>query len=316
MRQIDFARLPRIVMASALFAQVAGAAPSPATDPAAGIPEITVVAPRPAEPHEIAGDNVATFIRAHGKPGKRTGLLGRWADAVCPATEGLTQGFNDFVTTRVNAIAGAVHVPRQTAQRCDTNVLIVFTTEPQAFLDDVVKRRPQWLGFHYTADIPRLKTVDRPIQAWYATATHSRSFELHFPDGVAQHRADMALDDAWSPTPAAALGSRLSPGMESFIVFVLVVVDSKKITDYTIGSISDYIAMMALSQMQLTDGCGELPSILDLMTPACRAATADSITAGDIAYLKALYSIDLAHDVSMQRSSIEDMMMRDLKRHE
>jgi len=316
MQHFDSAGLPWIAMASVLIAQFVGAAPAPSTDPPAGIPEITVVAPRPAEPHEIAGDNVATFIRAHGKPGKRTGQLGRWADAVCLVTEGLTPAFNDFVTTRVRAIATAVHVPQQTTQRCDTNVLIVFTTEPQVFLDDVVKRRPQWLGFHYAAEVPRLKTVDRPIQAWYATATHSRTFELHFPNAVAQHQADMALDDAWSPTPAAALGSRLSPGMESFIVFALVVVDTKKITDYTIGAISDYIAMMALSQMRLTDGCGELPSILDLMTPTCRSATADSITAGDIAYLKALYSIDLGHDVSMQRSSIEDMMMRDLKRQE
>jgi hypothetical protein len=45
------------------------------------------------------------------------------------------------------------------------------------------------------------------------------------------------------------------------------------------------------------------------MTPKCGTAP-DSITAGDVAYLKALYSIELAHDVAMQRSSIEDLMMR------
>jgi hypothetical protein len=304
------------IVASALLAQQVAAAASPTAAPGTGITQITVVAPRPPEPHEIAGDNVATFIRIHGKPGKRIGQLGRWVEPVCPATQGLTPGFNDFVTARLQAIAAAAHVPQQTSQHCETNILIVFTTEPQVFLDDVARRRPNWLGFHFEAEVPKLKTMNRPVQAWYSTATHNRSLELHFSSPLAGAQSDTALDHPSGSTPGAALGSRLSTGMESFIVFTLVVVDTKKIVDHTIGPIADYIAMMVLAQTQLTEDCGELPSILDLMTPKCRGSAPDSITAGDIAYLKALYTIDLAHDAAMQRSSIEDLMMRNFTSRE
>jgi hypothetical protein len=46
------------------------------------------------------------------------------------------------------------------------------------------------------------------------------------------------------------------------------------------------------------------------------AIVASVLFAQQIAYLKALYSIDLAHDVAMQRSSIGDLMMRSLTLHE
>ena len=193
--------------------------------------------------------------------------------------------------------------------------MIVFTTEPQAFLDDVAKRRPNWLGFHFEAEVPKLKTMNRPIQAWYSTATHNRSLELNFQKPFAGAQPDTALDNP-SATPGAELGSRLRTGMESFIVFTLVVIDTKSIVDYPVGSIADYIGMMVLAQTQIGEDCGGLPSILELMTPKCRGTAPDSITAGDVAYLKALYSIDLAHDVAMQRSSIEDVMMRSFAGHE
>lgn len=304
-----------LLPAALLTAQRAGADALPAK-PQAPMAEISVVAPRPATAEEIAGDNIATFVRAHGKPGKRIGQLGRWEKAPCAATVGLSPAFNEYVTTRIQAIENAVHIPQQAAQPCKTNALIVFTTKPQAFLDDVAKNKPHWLGFHYMAEVAKLKAVQRPVQSWYATATRSTSFENNFTKATAGPEPDAALDDAWSSVPQAELGSRLTSGQQSWIVFALVVVDTTKVTGYAIGSISDYIAMVTLQQTQLTDGCGGLPSILDLMSPSCDHAAAEAITAGDIAYLKSLYQIDMAHGLAMQRSAIEDIMTQQLKSHD
>jgi len=42
------------------------------------------------------------------------------------------------------------------------------------------------------------------------------------------------------------------------------------------------------------DGCEELPSIIDSMSPICGArSTATAITAGDSVFLKTLYSVDM-----------------------
>jgi hypothetical protein len=271
----------------------------------AGLDEITVIAPKPPTAEQIAGENVMTFIRSHSKPVEHsTGLvsLGRWKGAVCVKTEGLSQAFNDFVSARVQAIALAVRVPQETRSPCVPNVLVIFTTEPQRLMDDVANRRPQLLGFHYVSQVPKIKTVDRPIQAWHVTATLG---------GI-----DLVVDDIWTPMPssefgAGQTGSRITTGLSSFIVFTLVVVDTNKVTGYGIGSISDYIAMVTLAQIRLADGCGRLPSILDLMAAACAPPRSDAITGGDIAYLKALYTVGLARDIRQQRDAIEIMMKQE-----
>jgi hypothetical protein len=109
----------------------------------------------------------------------------------------------------------------------------------------------------------------------------------------------------------APLGSRLTTHVRSYILFTLVVIDGKKILGYSIGSISDYIAMVVLSQVRLIDGCGELPSILDLMAANCSREKAQSITAADLAYLRALNTVGQEEDYSVQKMAIEEKMRQE-----
>jgi hypothetical protein len=39
-----------------------------------------------------------------------------------------------------------------------------------------------------------------------------------------------------------------------------VVIDTKAIIDYPVGSIADYIGMMVLAQTQIAEDCGGLPA--------------------------------------------------------
>jgi hypothetical protein len=262
------------------------------------VPEVTVTAPKPPEPQQLAGHSVPDFIRNHGKPAVLSGQLGRWVTEICPRTEGLAPAFNSFVSARVEAIAASVGAPHQWAAQCRPNVAIYFTADPQAMLDEVAKRAPQLLGFHYPHQVKRLATVNKPIQAWYVTAIRGISGE------------DI-IDDIWGTLPPGRLGSRLTLGRSSLIVFVLIVADTRKLTNISVGSISDYIALLTLSRPVSLDGCGQLPSIIDLMSPVCGSnSTSTSVTAGDTAYLRALYSLNMEQPLSLQRMDIQDKMMR------
>jgi hypothetical protein len=307
-------RDPWAAAAIAAFAIIAARPAWTASDPSPAppappeeqqaLPEVTVIAPRPVDARQAAPSNIAIFVRGHGKPGQRIGQLGRWEVAPCVSTDGLTKGLNDFVTARVEAIAATVapHLTPATTQPCKPNVFVIFTTEPQKLMDNVAKQQPQLLGFHSPGDVPKLKLFNKPVQAWYVTATRGDS-------GL-----QLAIDDIWSPSlPPGELGSRLRNGLKSVIMFVLVAVDTNKVDGYTIGSLSDYIAMVTLSQTRLGDTCGELPSVLDLMASQCGADKPDSITAGDVAYLKALYSINMDQEIGQQRVSIEAAMKRQLQ---
>jgi hypothetical protein len=263
-------------------------------------PEVTVVAPRPVTLEQIAGNSVPTFVRAHGNPSFRTGQLSRWETGICASTTGLSQGFNDFVTARVQTVAAAIYKQPAMTTPCKPNVLVIFTSAPQQLMDNVAAKQPQLLGFHFVSELPKLKTVNRPVQAWYVTASKSG--------------ADVAVDDIWTGAPIGPkLGSRIYTQVRSSIVFALVVVDTGKVTGYPIGAISDLVAVLALSKPRNLDGCGQLPSIFDLMAPACKTEKVDSITAGDVAYLRALYKIFPEQSLGLQQSAIANIMMEEFK---
>jgi hypothetical protein len=81
---------------------------------------------------------------------------------------------------------------------------------------------------------------------------------------------------------------------------------------YPLRAISDYIAMLTLSQVRLIDGCGELPSILDLMASACTRKKPQSMTAADLAYLRSLNTVGQEVDYFMQTKAIEFRMKEQL----
>ena len=215
--------------------------------------------------------------------------------------EGLPTGFEDFVSARVLEIASSVGAPTDQKPGCRTNVLIIFTPEPQALLDNVRRRHPEFLGFHYEAQAKRLATFNRPIQAWYVTGAKARG-------------GNVELDAEFGARVGGNAASRLTAELRSQFLFVLVVVDSNKVAGHEIGAISDNVAMLSLARPAPPTACSELPSVLDAMNPDCPATGGtEAITIYDTAYLRALYSIDMEAFLGAQRSEITSRILRDLK---
>jgi hypothetical protein len=74
--------------------------------------------------------------------------------------------------------------------------------------------------------------------------------------------------------------------------------------------------MLSLSVAQSPDHCDPLPSILDLMSSSCGAREKPTaITAGDLAFLKALYYKNTGLGASLSRFQMQDNMMEQFKRH-
>jgi membrane-associated protease RseP (regulator of RpoE activity) len=262
--------------------------------------EITVIAPRPPTPSEVAGDNIKSFVNSHSLPkDSGTGTLSRWKEAVCVKTEGLPAAFGNYVSARVEAIAAAVKTPQEKRNPCRPNVYVIFTNEPQTAIDMAVAQNPDLLGYHYSAQLKKLKTVDHPIQAWHVT-------------GLQAAGGGVQLDSVWAAPLIVTWAGRISNGVHSFMLFTLVVVDGTKVLGYSLSAISDYIAMLTLSQVRLTDSCGELPSILDLMASRCTREKSQSITAADLAYLQALNTVGQEVDYFMQTVDIEAKMKKQL----
>ena len=262
------------------------------TNPSPPLPEVTVTAPRPPTPQELAGSAVADFIRVHAHPTVVTGQLPRWRIGICPpVTVGLSPRFNDFISARILAIAASVGAPVQEAGKCSRrNVYIVFTTEPQRALDALVKQDPKLLGFHYHMQTNNLETISRPIQGWYLTSSRGFKGDETIDEAEPLLSQGTGLLDQ-GKHPAGLPGSRLTSYISSAIVNVTIVADASKLVGRAIGSVADYLAVLTLTQPFSSEQCGTLPSIMDMMLSHCgEREKLTGITAGDPALLKSVVS--------------------------
>ena len=231
-----------------------------------------------------------------------SGQLARWGTGmgigICPLTTGLSPSFDDFISARILAVAASVGAPVQAGRCSRHNVYIVFSRDPAMTLDDMAKQDPRILGFHSAQKTKDVETIRRPIQGWYVTT--SRGW-----------RGDESIDEV-NPLlpqpsnileagkhPAGLPGSRLSSSISSAIVNAVIVVDTNKILGRPLGAIADYVAVLALTQALATDRCGTLPSIMDMMLSDCEEREKfTGVTAGDLAFLRALYQTDLEEILS------------------
>jgi hypothetical protein len=283
------------------------------------IPDVTVTAPRPPTDQELAGDGLYQFIIHHGTTPYSdsvsvTGSLTRWRggrpETICPRTLGLDPRYSAFVSARLRALAANVGAPVQPDLHCKDNVRIVFTSDPEKLMGGVYKWASTSLGFKYP-DQPKkllLHSSHHAIQGWYLTSGGG--------GGVLNSDAGFTGPLDLLPLWPLVIQSGLHGAgcCYSGIVSVILVVDTTKVADYTIESIADYIAVLALSLVQSPDHCDPLPSVLDLMSANCGMRERPAgVTAGDLAFLKALYYHNTGLGPTLSREEIQTNMMRQFK---
>jgi len=279
------------------------------------LPDVTVIAPRPPSAEELAGNSLYQFIVHHATTPYPTnvsvvGSLTRWRggrpETLCPLTSGLDPEFNAFVSARLRALAAKVGAPVQSDLRCKGNVWIVFTTHPEKLMGDIYHGVARSLGTKFPDQPKKLlaHSANHAIQGWYITAR----------GGGGVLNTDAALLGGVAVLPLWPLvintGLHGSGCCYSGIVSVILVVNTPQVVGYTTGSIADYLAMLTLSVVQSPDHCDALPSILDLMSSNCGAREKPTgITAGDLAFLKALYYLNTGLGPSLSRDEIETNML-------
>ena len=306
-----------------------------------------------------------SFIDAYAAPTAKLDRYARWTDPPCMIVSGLAATQAASIKARVEEVAKAAGL-RVGAPGCRANVEIEFTAQPQVLVDQIVAKTPQILGYQPGSEIKALKTVTRPIQAWYMTASRGgvnaldlgntmnsatglasamgsgrSTLDLGAPNpGTATTARPLSPNAAgWAATssieardgraqaaPTALLSTPETldgPGRESAAgcapqaptcqsVFrnVLVVVDVGRVQDHGVTSLTDYVAMLALSQPRSLDGCMGLASIVDLLAPApCPDRDPpESLTPADSAYLAALYASDPRANRTMQKAAMSRQM--------
>jgi hypothetical protein len=258
------------------------------------------------------------FVGAIAVPTRLTGKLARWETPICPAVDGVNDSAAAFITRRLRDVAAGAGAPVSTDPDCRANIQITFTTTPQQLVDDIRRRQRPLLGYHDTyRQLGLLARFRRPVQAWYATATGDA--RGHAQTDVATG-GFLSLNTGFSLPAAinipdaktfATLGSRLGDGLQAHLRHVTIIADPTQLLDHEMGPVADYIAMLALAQMQRLDHCQPLPSITNLLAPGC-AAVPTGLSDIDLGYLRGLYGMNAIYVRSAQVDQIAAEMRREV----
>jgi hypothetical protein len=262
------------------------------------------------------------FVQSHAKPSTLVGQIGRWREQVCPVVTGLQAAAAEVVSHQIETVARSVGAPTVTSgKKCSVNIEVVFTGEPQALLDHIAATKYRLLlGYFRETELKQVTTFNHPVQAWYMTGTLSIDAGLPIVLGggggdvngifntglkVDSAQSDGSLGYGASGNP----DSHFTKGLRSEFMHVLVIVDSKAVAKYSLHSISDYIALLALTRISSQDTCAALTSILTLFDAGCGQPPVE-LTSADTAYLKALYGANLDMNLSLEQSDIHERMLQ------
>ena len=292
------------------------------TDANAQVESVTVTAAREAA--------IAKFIETRAATTRMTGKLARWKVPVCPVVYGIPANYAAFITQRIRDVATSAGAPVNTGKDCRGNIQIVFTTAPQALLDNIRLKNSNYLGYYDNSRQAEAMTkLSRPVHAFYSTATAdlrgNRQSDTHKTTGITIELPGVpspGQGDSVSSLPsggqmvtltmpgASAMsvsGTRfLGDGLSSEFQHVVLVVDTLKVATLEMGSLSGNLALLALSQPSDAGICQDLPSIANLLiTPACNAATLTAeLSVYDRAYLSGLYKSQIEGAGHVQKAQI------------
>jgi hypothetical protein len=277
--------------ASTAHAQ-SGHAQSEPAKPAAPTP-VAPVTVEAAPPPKVIRQQSHAFTESFAvTPNTERNQLSRWRDPVCVLVRGLAADQSALIKTRIEDVAKALDLG-VAKPGCIADIEIIFSARPQDLMDVIAKKSEELLGYYHRHDHDRLKTVSRPIQAWYITAVRSGPYWI--------------MADPENMT--GGCGTRDFNCPESKYANALVVADAKALEGQDVGMLSDYLAVVALGPPRSLDGCLTPPSVIDALSKApCPHDKPDGLTAADAAYLTALYKADLEYKTNLAETDISRRM--------
>ena len=232
--------------------------------------------------------------------------LARWERRICPVVVGQSPHVADFIRQRIKYIALAAGAPINAEPSCQANIEVVFTTTPQALLDNVRQHAVDYLGYAASnAQLAKLATVTRPVQAWYTTETRDNNGRRLIDSDIVTTAGGGLM---FLPTIYGSSGGHIGNGMTSGFNHIMIVIDSAKVAGEKIVPLSDYIAMLALTQIKSLDACQQQqPSVVNMLAAGCDHAQ-DGLSAFDLAYLQGLYGMSASRGLLFQRNDIAAIM--------
>ena len=224
----------------------------------------------------LTDDALEGMVKNMAVPNSASGRIVRWTGGLCVRTQGLTPELNAVIDRRIRQIASMVGAP-VADDKCSPNVPVFFEANPQAAVRERAQLNPQLFEASDGSPIAML----HPVQAWYASPTQ---------------------------------GLRGNEGRAGGFRAITVVASADLLKQHKPATLADYIALLALTRLSSSDACQPVQTIANLLKEGCTfAVRSDAMTAGDLAFLLALYRAVQRPSAASQLGAITNEMKRALE---
>ncbi|MET4684488.1 hypothetical protein [Brevundimonas faecalis] len=225
-------------------------------------------------------ERVDAFIESNMAP-PRGRPLARWNKPVCVATAYLNsqyaQAVIDRVAERIIEAGGDVAGPG-----CKVDLMIVGTDDGARTARELVRDDPR--GYRPSrsatdrggAALRRFQEGEAPVRWWHVS----------LPVNIETGEIAVHLDGQEYPTNTVRDASRLRTNVRDDLARVVVIVDFSRTSQVRAGALVDYIAFVALAQVNPDGELGGQDTILNLFQ---RPGDYTGMTQWDRDYLAALY---------------------------
>ena len=255
---------------------------------------------------------VRDFVTDVAQPADRRGLA-RWNRPICVGAINLRNDVGQYVIDRISDVARELEVAAG-EPGCRPNVLIVAAADGAALASALVEDRPRNFDLRHngtdagTRAFRTFRTGDQPVRWWQISMpidseTGGRAVRL--PGDI-----DPATGRPAAPYIVSHSASRLRTQIRDDLVRSIIIVDVDRLGGASLVQLADYLALVALAQVDAEADTAPYPTILNLFADPASAPA--GLTDWDRSYLTALYEHDqLRINRNSQVRAVAEAVTRD-----
>jgi hypothetical protein len=243
-------------------------------------------------------------------------FVGRWGGAVCPMAVGVSDAQAQFIQRRIVEVQDTVRKKKtKPEKKCQPNLFVIITNEADQVIADWKERDPGMFRWKSREGVSRSGGTG-PVKTWHnAILTPSDGTAIN--DAATVSAAGLSSNSQVTTgsrvqinKPSCPLQGRIEASCWEHINAVVVLVDTRAAGNVTVAQLADYIAVVSLSQIDLSADLGGIDSILRLFAQPRPEVPPTGMTEWDHAFLNGLYRASYS-PVNQQRD-IAARMVREL----
>jgi hypothetical protein len=219
-----------------------------------------------------------------------------WRTPVCPVLAGVPRSEGEHVFAHLEGTMRALGMPLGEIG-CRPNLQLIASSQPEESIAEMAKTQPE--AFGDARHLQSFISKERPVRVWYTTVLGDHTTaEVVSPSigvGTATPGIDLGTNGGGGGTAVVTSVDPTSPRFEISayhpLVGVIAVVDLKRVQGFDWNQIAEYVAMAALTRVNLDANFGDAPTILRLFS-ASSTDRPTGLSDWDKALLTELYRSD------------------------